>query len=176
MGKVLRIDVDHLNVLPFDELKIIKALVKLHYGQNMQQVIRDLNLSTEVAQNISRFLVEQKGRHLLPLLFCEPIAEEFDQLLHNVTFSMNECLGTDYRAADVRPHIIPWYSEGFKSANDYVVVVKDRSSAWRDDPKLKTHLRPATLFGKKFLEYRNLAMIAPAPKEVVNIRDEYTGV
>jgi uncharacterized phage protein (TIGR02220 family) len=175
MGKVLRIDVDQLNELPFDELKIIKALVKLHYGQNMQQVVKDLSLSTEVGQQLSRFMVEQKGRQLLPLLFCEPVAEELDQVIHTVTYEMNQCLGTDYKAAEVRKYLIDWYRAGYTTPEPFIAVVKDMSAAWRENPQLKTHLRPATLFGKKFSEYRNLAMIVASPN-TVDIRDEFTGV
>ena len=175
MGKVLRLDVDELNALPFDELKIIKALVKIHYGQNMQQVVRDLDLPPEVGQRLSRFLVEQKGRQLLPLLFCEPVAEEMDQVIHTITYELNNCLGTDYKAAEVRKYVVDWYRAGYTSAEPFIAVVKDRSKAWRDNPQLKTHLRPATLFGKKFPEYRNLAMII-STSDTVNVRDEFTGV
>ena len=176
MAKVIRVDLDQLKEWPFDELKIIKALVKLHYGQNMQQVVKDLSLSTELAQQLARFLVEQKGRLMLPLLFCEPIQSDLDQVIHTVTYEMNQCLGTEFKASDVRPHLVDWYEAGYVSANDFVDVVKDRSKAWRDDPKLKTHLRPATLFGKKFSEYRNLSLIQVSAHGSVSVNDEFTGI
>lgn len=176
MAKVIRIDLDELQNWPFEELKIIKALVKLHYGQTMQQVIKDLNLSTELGQQLARFLVEQKGRHMLPLLFCEPIKSNLDQVVHTITYEMNQYLGTDFKANEVRKHVIDWYEAGYTTAEVYIDVVKDRGRAWRDEPKLKTHLRPATLFGKKFSEYRNLALIKASEHSSVSPQEEYTGI
>ena len=176
MSKIIRIDLDRLNDLPFDEYKIIKALVKIHFGQNMQQVVRDLDLTDEFGQQLVRFLVEQGGRQLLPLLFCEPLHDNFDQFVHTITHGMNDCLGTHYKTSDVRDFVQYWYEQGYTTPDVFVEVVQDRSRAWRDQPMLKTHLRPATLFGKKFMEYRNLAMIKPNAGRQVSMNDEFTGV
>ena len=173
----VEIDLVQLAKIPLKELDVLKALVKLHAGQNMPQVIEDLNLDQAVAQSIAGFLVNSGGRAILPLLFCErQQASEFDQVVHEVTLGMNKVLGTDYKHDDVRTAMTPWYRNGYTAANDYLNVVKDRAAAWRSQPSLKTHLRPATLFGDKFLQYLNLSKISALPVDKVKFNDEFTGI
>jgi len=173
----VQIDLVQLSKLPFRELDVLKALVKLHAGQPMPQVITDLNLDQAIAQSIAGFLVNDGGRAILPRLFCESLGKsELDQTVHLVTMEMNQILGTQYKHEDVRPHIEQWYSHGYVDGNDYINVVKDRADAWRANPQLKTHLRPATLFGEKFLQYLNLSKISGMPVERVKFNDEFTGI
>ena len=58
----VQIDLNELADCPFKELDVLKALLKLHLGQTMQQVIQDLTLDQAVAQRIATFLVKQGGR------------------------------------------------------------------------------------------------------------------
>lgn len=173
----IEIDLVQLAKVPFKELDVLKALVKLHAGQNMPQVIKDLDLDTAVAQSIAGFLVNQGGRSILPLLFCERQQKsEFDQAVHEVTMEMNKILGTGYTHDEVRGAIEQWYRHGYTDTNDYINVVKDRADAWRSQPTLKTHLRPATLFGEKFVQYLNLSKISGMPVDQVKFNDEFTGI
>ena len=43
------------------------------------------------------------------------------------------------------------------SPNDFVVMIDGMVSAWGQNDKMKTNLRPSTLFGDKFDEYLNIA-------------------
>lgn len=173
----VEIDLVQLAKIPLKELDVLKALVKLHAGQPMPQVIKDLNLETAVAQSIAGFLVNQGGRSVLPLLFCEKQqSSERDQVVVEVTLEMNKILGTSYKHDEVRAAMDQWYRHGYTDANDYINVVKDRAAAWRSQPTLKTHLRPATLFGDKFLQYLNLSKISALPVDQVKFNDEFTGI
>lgn len=172
----VRISLEELAKLPFKELDVLKALVKLHAGQNMPKVISDLNLDTQVAQSIASFLVSQGGRDVLPLLFCEEIHGEIDEVVIEVSRGMNQILGTKFSAVDIKKAMQSWYKKGYTDVQDYVDVVRVMADAWRDEPKLRMHLRPATLFGKKFEEYRNIAMITNMPVERVKFDNEFTGI
>jgi len=172
----IQIDLNELAEFPMPELKVLKALVKLHAGQPMPQVIGDLDLETAVAQSIARFLVNEGGRQRLPFLFCEDLKGDFDQLCISIAQSMNQHLGTQYKQSELRHKVRYWYERGYTEMNDYLAVVTDRSDAWRSDPKLKTHLRPATLFGEKFEQYLNLSRITSAQSSLVGYDDEFTGV
>jgi len=172
----IRVDLQELAKLPFPELDVLKALVKLHAGQPMPQVIHDLKLETQIAQSIASFLVSGGGREILPLLFCEEITGEIDEVVLEVQRGMNQILGTKFTTHDIKKGLSPWFKKGYRDVQDYVDVVKVMADAWRDEPKLRMHLRPATLFGKKFEEYRNIAMIQSTPVSRVKFNDEYTGV
>lgn len=172
----IRLSLDELAKLPFKELDLLKALVKLHAGQPMPKVIQDLNLDTQTAQSLASFLVSEGGRDRLPLLFAEEIEGALDELVLEVQRGMNQVLGTQFASQDIRRAIVQWYNRGYKDVQDYVDVVRVMADAWRDEPKLKMHLRPATLFGKKFEEYRNIAMIQSMPVDRVKFDDEFTGI
>jgi uncharacterized phage protein (TIGR02220 family) len=172
----IRLSLDELAKLPFKELDVLKALVKLHAGQPMPKVIQDLNLDTQTAQSLAGFLVSEGGRDRLPLLFAEEVEGALDELVLEVQRGMNQVLGTQFASQDIRRAIVQWYNRGYKDVQDYVDVVRVMADAWRDEPKLKMHLRPATLFGKKFEEYRNIAMIQSMPVDRVKFDDEFTGI
>ena len=172
----IRVDLQELAKLPFKELDVLKALVKLHAGQPMPQVIQDLNLDTQIAQSIAGYLVSGGGREVLPLLFCEEIAGDIDEMVIEVQRGMNQILGTKFTTHDIKKALWSWYSRGYTDVQDYIDVVQVMADAWRDEPKLRMHLRPATLFGKKFEEYRNIAMIQSTPVSRVKFKDEYTGI
>lgn len=171
----IQIDLNELAAISLPEMDVFKALVKLHAGQPMQHVINDLSLDNGVALRIHRFLFSEGGRQRLPLLFCDELKGDFDQLCIGVTQRMNSILGTDFKQADLRPNLHYWYQRGYSEIIDFVRVVEDRASAWRDDRKLKTHLRPATLFGDKFEQYLNLSKISSTGDQV-GYDDEFTGV
>lgn len=172
----IQVDLNELAEFPMKELKVLKALVKLHMGQNMQQVIKDLDLDTAVAQSIARFLVNEGGRQRLPFLFCDDMKGDFDQLTIEVARVLNHELGTQYRQEDLRHRVRHWYERGYTEMIPYESVIKDRANAWRADPKLKTHLRPNTLFGDKFEQYLNLSRITTTPSGQVSLDEEFTGV
>jgi len=172
----IRLSLDELAKLPFKELDVLKALVKLHAGQPMPKVIQDLNLDTQTAQSLAGFLVSEGGRDRLPLLFAEEVEGALDELVLEVQRGMNQVLGTQFASQDIRRAIVQWYNRGYKDVQDYVDVVRVMADAWRDEPKLKMHLRPATLFGKKFEEYRNIDMIQSMPVDRVKFDDEFTGI
>jgi|DEB0MinimDraft_6_1074348.scaffolds.fasta_scaffold07236_8 uncharacterized phage protein (TIGR02220 family) len=176
----IRLDLDELAKLPFKELDVLKALVKLYAGQPMNKVTKDLNLDTQIAQSIAGFLVNNGGRQRLPLLFCETSAEiadeKFADLVLEVRNEMNRLLGTDYKIHEVSKHIRKWYDKGFVEIIDYTSVVATMAEGWRDEPKLRMHLRPATLFGDKFEQYRNIARIHSMPVDRVKFDDEFTGI
>lgn len=172
----IQVDLNELAQFPMDELKVLKALVKLHLGQPMPQVIADLDLDTAVAQGIARFLVNEGGRQRLPFLFCDDMKGDFDQLAIEVTRVLNHELGTQYKQEDVRHKVRHWYERGYTEMMPYQSVIKDRADAWRSDPKLKTHLRPNTLFGERFEQYLNLSRISGTPSGQVSLDEEFTGV
>jgi len=158
----------------------LKALVKLYAGQPMSKVIEDLKLDTQIAQSIAGFLVSEGGRQRLPLLFCEGddslSNEAFAAVVIGVVQGMNKILGTSFKANEVSRHIKKWYDKGFTEIIDYTSVVDVMAEGWRDEPKLRMHLRPATLFGDKFEEYRNIARIHTMPVDRVKFDDEFTGI
>ena len=172
----IQIDLNELSQFPLEELDVLKALVKLHAGQPMQQVRDDLKLDDSVAQRIVRFLMKQGGQQRLSLLFCDRMKGEFDQLCISIAQGMNRILGTTYKQEDLRASVLYWYQRGYVEITDYINVVADRANAWRDDRKLKTHLRPATLFGDKFEQYLNLSRISAVSDDQVGYDDEFTGV
>lgn len=171
----IRIDLNELAELPFEELNVLKALVKLHAGQPMQQVMQDLSLDDKVARQIASYLVTEGGRQRLPSLFCEPVTTDLDEVCMAITRHLNQALGTEYSMPSVRRYVAPWYEKGYTEMIAYAEVIDDRAAAWRSEPKLKTHLRPATLFGSKFEEYRNLSMIKGASNPS-DLFDEFTGI
>lgn len=172
----IRLNLDELARLPFDELNVLKALVKLHAGQPMQRVVQDLKLDVQVAERLAGFMVNEGGRQSLPLLFGEEIGDDLDEFVLEVKRGMNEVLGTNFHSRDIKKAIKPWHRKGYQDVQDFVDVVRVMAEAWRDEPKLKMHLRPATLFGKKFEEYRNIAMIHSMPVDRVKFDDEFTGI
>lgn len=171
----IQIDLQELAAITLPEMDVLKALVKLHAGQPMSNVIRDLNLDNGVALRIHRFLFSEGGRQRLPLLFCDTLKGDFDQLCIGVAQRMNAILGTNFKQNDLRHYLLFWYERGYSEIIDFVAVVEDRAAAWRDDRKLKTHLRPATLFGDKFEQYLNLSKISRSGDQV-DRDDEFTGV
>lgn len=172
----IQVDLNELAHFPLPELDVFKALVKLHAGQPMQQVRDDLSLEDALAQRIARFLVHGEGRQRLPLLFCDRLKGEFDQLCIDVTQAMNQILGTQFRSEDLRAYLLQWYQRGYTDMAVFRNVVADRAAAWRDDRKLKTHLRPATLFGEKFEQYVNLSRISSIGGDEVGYDDAFLGV
>jgi len=175
MARIL-IDLKELATWPLKELDVVKALVKLHAGQSMQQVRDDLSLDDSIAKRIASFLVSEGGRQRLPLLFCDRIDSSLDEMVVGITRHMNQVLGTRYSTEEVRKYVVVWYKAGFTEMIAFTDVVDDRSKAWRDDRKLKTHLRPQTLFGEKFEQYRNLSLISSETPDKTDRRNEFTGI
>jgi len=172
----IEVDLTVLAQIDIEGIEVFKALVKLNAGQDMERVQKDLNLTDLQARQVASYLVTKEGEQRLPFLFCQQARTDLDVLCIAVTQNLNRILGTEYRPGDVKKYVRVWYDRGFVEITAYTNVVADRARAWRSEPKLKTHLRPATLFGNKFEEYRNLSMIASNDSDRTDLEDEFTGV
>lgn len=68
---------------------------------------------------------------------------------------LNSKTGSKYQAdANVTRMIIGLLGQGY-SETDMRTVIDRKCAEWSDDAKMKTYLRPSTLFGDKFGEYLN---------------------
>ena len=75
---------------------------------------------------------------------------------------MNQKTGSSYKVdADITGRIISLFGQGY-SVEDMRTVIDRKCAEWCDDEKMRSYLRPSTLFGDKFAEYLN----APEPIEV----------
>lgn len=84
-----------------------------------------------------------------------------DVVLSLVSY-LNSKTGSSYRETEqVRELIESKLNDGY-SVEDLKSVIDKKSVEWSCDGKMRTYLRPSTLFGEKFEEYLN----APDPVEV----------
>lgn len=173
---LLQVNLTELADLDFDGLRMLKALVKIHYGQNIQDVVKELNLPEGESQALVSFLVQRGGRQRLSTLFCQPLSEDINKFCAKVVRKLNDVLGTEYGVDDVSPYVSVLYKQGHNIIDDYVSVIEDRAREWQPDRKMRQHLRPSTLFGKKFKEYLQLTRIQQLPFDQVKWNDEFTGV
>lgn len=75
---------------------------------------------------------------------------------------LNQKTGSSYKVdADITGRIISLFGQGY-SVDDMRTVIDRKCAEWCDDEKMRSYLRPSTLFGDKFAEYLN----APEPIEV----------
>ena len=75
---------------------------------------------------------------------------------------LNQKTGSSYKVdADITGRIISLFGQGY-SVEDMRTVIDRKCAEWCDDEKMRSYLRPSTLFGDKFAEYLN----APEPIEV----------
>ena len=75
---------------------------------------------------------------------------------------LNERTGGKYRPTDqLRDRIRELLEAGY-TEEDMIGVIDAKVSEWKDDPKMRSYLRPRTLFGDKFEEY----VSGPVPIEV----------
>jgi uncharacterized phage protein (TIGR02220 family) len=151
---LIQVNLTELASIDYEGLRTLKALVKIHYGQNMNDVVKDLDLSSSESSALIHFLVNGGGRQRLS----------------------NDTLGTDYQIDDVSPYVSVLYKSGHNKFEDYVSVIEDRAREWQPDRRMRQHLRPSTLFGKKFHEYLQLTRIQQLPFDQVKWNDEFTGV
>lgn len=69
---------------------------------------------------------------------------------------LNKELGTKFKSTTegTKKHINARLNEGY-SVEDFKKVIDTKKEQWIDDKKMKTYLRPSTLFGPKFENYLN---------------------
>ena len=77
----------------------------------------------------------------------------------NIPFSLisylNQKTGSSYKVdSDITSRIISLFGQGY-SADDMRTVIDRKCAEWCDDKKMRSYLRPSTLFGDKFAEYLN---------------------
>lgn len=78
---------------------------------------------------------------------------------------LNSKTGSKYQAdANVTRMIIGLLGQGY-SETDMRTVIDRKCAEWSDDAKMKTYLRPSTLFGDKFGEYLNAPESEKAEQE-----------
>lgn len=78
---------------------------------------------------------------------------------------LNEKAGTNYRTtgAKTKSLIRARIAEGF-TEDSFRTVIDHKCGEWLSDPKMRSFLRPETLFGTKFESYLNAAALRPAPE------------
>lgn len=75
---------------------------------------------------------------------------------------LNEKSGGKYKpTAAITDRIGELLAVGYTEA-DFIQVIDSKVTEWKDDPKMRSYLRPRTLFGDKFEEY----VSGPVPVEV----------
>ena len=75
---------------------------------------------------------------------------------------LNEKSGGKYKPTGaITERISELLAAGYTEA-DFIQVIDSKVSEWKDDPKMRSYLRPRTLFGDKFEEY----VSGPVPVEV----------
>ena len=68
---------------------------------------------------------------------------------------LNQKTGSSYKVdADITGRIISLFGQGY-SVEDMRTVIDRKCAEWCDDKKMRSYLRPSTLFGDKFAEYLN---------------------
>lgn len=173
---LIQVNLTELAALDFEGLTMLKALVKIHYGQNVNDVVKQLDLSESDSRALVSFLVHKGGRQRLSTLFCQPLSDDINKFCAKVVRKLNDVLGTDYGVDDVSPYVSILYKSGHNKLDDYSAVIEDRAREWQADRRMRQHLRPSTLFGKKFQEYLQLTRIQQLPFDQVKWNDEFTGV
>lgn len=67
---------------------------------------------------------------------------------------MNEALSRHFRCSNsIKKLIQARYNEGY-TREDFITVIENMKKAWINNEKMATYLRPSTLFGPKFGEYK----------------------
>lgn len=81
-------------------------------------------------------------------------------LFKEIIDGMNHILGSNYTVGNKRTisMLKARVSEGYKDPKEYSLVITHRLREWGSDEKMKTFLRPSTLFGSKFEEYLQSAI------------------
>ena len=75
---------------------------------------------------------------------------------------LNEKSGGTYKPTGaITERISELLAAGYTEA-DFIQVIDSKVAEWKDDPKMRSYLRPRTLFGDKFEEY----VSGPVPVEV----------
>ena len=75
---------------------------------------------------------------------------------------LNEKSGGKYKpTAAIKDRIGELLAAGY-TESDFIQVIDSKVAEWKDDPKMRSYLRPRTLFGDKFEEY----VSGPVPVEV----------
>ena len=75
---------------------------------------------------------------------------------------LNEKSGGKYKPTGaITERISELLAAGYTEA-DFIQVIDSKVAEWKDDPKMRSYLRPRTLFGDKFEEY----VSGPVPVEV----------
>lgn len=91
----------------------------------------------------------------------ESVPDEYDIPLSLISY-LNQKTGSSYTATDqIRELIERRISEGY-TVEQMRSVIDKKCAEWSCDGKMRSYLRPSTLFGDRFEEYLN----APEPAEV----------
>lgn len=82
--------------------------------------------------------------------------QEYKEYIYSIVEHLNKKTGKAYKENSPKTIslIETRLSEGF-SLEDFLKVIDTKSAQWLEDPKMKTYLRPETLFGNKFESYLN---------------------
>ena len=84
-------------------------------------------------------------------------------IIKDVINYLNDKLGTryNYQTKNTQRHINARIAEGAKF-EDFKTVIDQKYNDWYSDKKMRTYLRPETLFGTKFESYLNQAIDTPS--------------
>ena len=82
---------------------------------------------------------------------------------------LNDRTGSAFRVGSMKTRqlIRARFAEGF-AAEDFIAVIDAMADEWGDDPKMVRYLRPETLFGTKFVGYRELARAREAKSQAAS--------
>ena len=85
-----------------------------------------------------------------------------ESLTSSLISYLNEKSGGKYKPTGaITERISELLAAGYTEA-DFIQVIDSKVAEWKDDPKMRSYLRPRTLFGDKFEEY----VSGPVPIEV----------
>ena len=89
-------------------------------------------------------------------------SDDVSSLSSSLISYLNEKSGSKHKRTDQITERIGQLLEAGYTEADMIGVIDKKVSEWKDDAKMRSYLRPRTLFGDKFEEY----VSAPVPKEV----------
>jgi uncharacterized phage protein (TIGR02220 family) len=77
---------------------------------------------------------------------------------------LNRATGKDYKPTEQNMALIDKrWAEGY-IFEDFKTAIDLKAKEWNDNPEMRKYLRPITLFGDKFADYRNEAKVSPEEK------------
>ena len=148
------------------ETKILRANgsptvhYKLCYDNLIQWIVTNcsngtLHFVAMENDNLSQSLTEITKKNTtddLKNIYSDPEAIPISQIISH----LNKNAGTDFKPSSKtsQTKITARWNEGYR-LDDFTHVIDVKVNEWLNDPKWSKYLRPETLFGTKFENYRN---------------------